>query len=108
MNKLPTNTYLTKALLTLGLTFGGLAAAQTPLAFRSVAHVTSDLSTALDDTWTTLSERGYSGVVTAMTNVSVTYVFTQGTQELEVTLHQTTGGVTIMTRDPDAALLASY
>lgn len=108
MNKAPLNTLLTSALLTLGLTFGGLAAAQTPLNFISVAHVTSSLSTALGDTWTTLSERGYSGVVTAMTTSSVTYIFTQGAQELEVTLQQTSEGVTIMTRDLNAALLAGY
>lgn len=101
MNKLFKN-----ALLTLGLTLGGLAAAQTPLAFQSAAHVGGGLSLAVNETWAALNERGYSGTVTKMTGTSVAYRFIQGDEVVEVTLLQTTDGVLIITKDSSAVILA--
>jgi hypothetical protein len=98
---------LSKTLLALGLTLGAFATAQTPIAFKSVTRGADTLSATLSQTWTALNEHGYSGAVREMTDKSVTYVFTQGERELEVTLRQTDSGVLVITKDWGATLFAS-
>lgn len=102
-----TKNFFGKALLTLGLTFGGLAAAQTPLAFQSVRHESNDLSLAINETWAGLTEHGYSGSVTEMTDNSVSYEFSRGNEVMLVTVRQTSTGVLIITKDSSAVVLAS-
>ncbi len=99
-------TITTKVLLTLGLTFAALAGAQTPLAFQSVARAGDSMSLAANTTWTSFSERGFTGRLTGMTADAVTYTFSQGSDTLEVTVRQTNSGVLLITKDLNAVVLA--
>lgn len=98
--------FATTLTLALGLTLGSLGAASSYVAFKNVAHVTSSISVAVNDTWASLSERGYSGAVEAANGSSVIYTFERGLERLEVTFRQTETGVTIVTKDAAPELLA--